>query len=121
VYSDALQKLNALGYAQKDSGLILNLVFNPQGMALPAPQLELETAYRAFLSEHFDLQFNQLFTITNMPIQRFGAVLHAQGQFDEYLNRLQRSITCKPCFLASVTNQRKSGFISGDPPVKSRY
>ncbi len=88
---DALQKLNALGYAQKDSGLILNLVFNPQGMALPAPQLELETAYRAFLSEHFDLQFNQLFTITNMPIQRFGAVLHAQGQFDEYLNLLKQS------------------------------
>jgi radical SAM/Cys-rich protein len=88
---DALQKLNALGYAQKDSGLILNLVFNPQGMALPAPQLELEIAYRAFLSEHFDLQFNQLFTITNMPIQRFGAVLHAQGQFDEYLNLLKQS------------------------------
>jgi len=88
---DALQKLNALGYGQKDSGLILNLVFNPQGMALPAPQLQLETAYREFLGEHFALQFNQLFTITNMPIQRFGAVLHAKGQFDEYLNLLKQS------------------------------
>ncbi|WP_428353457.1 arsenosugar biosynthesis radical SAM (seleno)protein ArsS [Methyloprofundus sp.] len=87
----ALQKLNALGYGQADSRLILNLVFNPQGMALPAPQLQLEASYRTFLSEHFGLQFNQLFTITNMPIQRFGAVLLAKGQFDEYMHLLKRS------------------------------
>lgn len=87
----ALQKLNALGYGQADSRLILNLVFNPQGMSLPAPQLQLEASYRIFLSEHFGLQFNQLFTITNMPIQRFGAVLLAQGQFDEYMNLLKQS------------------------------
>lgn len=74
----ALQMLNKLGYGTKDSGLVLNLVFNPQGLALPAPQLQLEASYRQFLSEHFDLQFNQLFTITNMPIQRFGAVLLAK-------------------------------------------
>jgi len=87
----ALQKLNALGYDQADSSLILNLVFNPQGISLPAPQLQLEASYRTFLSEHFGLQFNQLFTITNMPIQRFGAVLLAQGQFDEYMNLLKQS------------------------------
>jgi len=87
----ALQKLNALGYGQTGSNLTLNLVFNPQGISLPAPQLQLEASYRTFLSEHFGLQFNQLFTITNMPIQRFGAVLLAQGQFDEYMNLLKQS------------------------------
>lgn len=87
----ALQWLNQLGYGQAGSDLILNLVFNPQGMALPAPQLQLEAAYRKFLQEHFDLQFNQLFTITNMPIQRFGAVLLAQGQFDAYMTLLKQS------------------------------
>ena len=87
----ALQNLNELGYGQAGSNLILNLVFNPQGMSLPAPQLKLEESYRTFLSEHFDLQFNQLFTITNMPIQRFGAVLLAKGQFDEYMTLLKQS------------------------------
>ncbi len=88
---EALQKLNALGYGQPGSELILNLVFNPQGTSLPAPQLQLEVAYRQFLSEHFDLQFNHLFTITNMPIQRFGAVLLAKGEFDHYLDSLKQA------------------------------
>ncbi len=87
----ALKKLNELGYGQKDSGLILNLVFNPQGISLPAPQLQLEASYRQFLAERFDLHFNQLFTITNMPIQRFGAVLVAKGQFEEYMQLLKQS------------------------------
>lgn len=87
----ALKILNALGYGQANSHLTLNLVFNPQGMSLPSPQLQLEESYRHFLGEHFDLQFNQLFTITNMPIQRFGAVLLAKGQFDDYMNLLKQS------------------------------
>ncbi len=87
----ALKKLNALGYGQKDSELKLNLVFNPQGISLPAPQLELEAAYRQFLSEKFAIQFNQLFTITNMPIQRFGAVLLAKGQFEDYMSLLKQA------------------------------
>jgi len=87
----ALQKLNTLGYGQDGSGLVLNLVFNPQGSSLPPPQLELEAAYRDFLQQQFDLQFNQLFTITNMPIQRFGAVLFAQGEFDSYIKQLKAS------------------------------
>lgn len=87
----ALEKLNALGYGQADSGLLLNLVFNPQGAALPPPQQELEQAYRQFLREHFDLQFNHLFIITNMPIQRFGAVLAARGQFAEYIDLLKQA------------------------------
>ncbi len=87
----ALQKLNALGYGQPDSGLILNLVFNPQVIALPPPQAQLEAAYRLFLNEHFQLRFNNLFTITNMPIQRFGAVLLAKGQFEDYMSLLKQA------------------------------
>jgi radical SAM/Cys-rich protein len=87
----ALQKLNELGYGKPDSGLILNLVFNPQGITLPPPQQQLEDAYRQFLEEHFNLQFNSLFTITNMPIQRFGAVLEAKGQFQDYMNLLKQA------------------------------
>jgi len=87
----ALQMLNNLGYGQQENGLTLNLVFNPQGISLPAPQLQLEAAYRQFLSEQFNIQFNQLFTITNMPIQRFGAVLLAKGQFDEYMRVLKQA------------------------------
>ena len=86
-----LKKLNALGYGQPDSNLNLNLVFNPQGFSLPPPQTQLEEAYRQFLTEQFGLQFNNLFTITNMPIQRFGAVLLAKGQFEDYMNLLKQA------------------------------
>jgi radical SAM/Cys-rich protein len=87
----ALRNLNDLGYGMPKSGLTLNLVFNPQGTALPPAQQSLEEAYRLFLSEHFDLQFNHLFTITNMPIQRFGAVLLAKGQFEDYMEQLKQA------------------------------
>ncbi len=88
---EALQKLNELGYGLPGSGLTLNLVFNPQGNVLPPPQMQLEEVYRTFLNEHFSLQFNHLFTITNMPIQRFGAVLLAKGQFNDYMNLLKQA------------------------------
>lgn len=88
---NALQLLNNLGYGRPNSGLTLNLVFNPQGNALPPPQAQLEAAYRQFLSDHFNIQFNNLFTLTNMPIQRFGAVLLAKGQFDAYMNLLKQA------------------------------
>ena len=86
-----LQQLNALGYGQADSNLKLNLVFNPQGISLPPAQTQLEEDYRQFLTENFDLKFNHLFTITNMPIQRFGAVLLAKGQFEEYMTVLKQA------------------------------
>jgi len=87
----ALKQLNDLGYGIPESGLTLNLVFNPQDNNLPPSQLTLEDAYRKFLIEHFELQFNHLFTITNMPIQRFGAVLLAKGQFEEYMQVLKKA------------------------------
>lgn len=85
----ALQTLNALGYGQLDSGLRLNLVFNPQGASLPPEQGQLEQDYKHYLASHFGIVFNQLFAITNLPIQRFGSVLLSTGQFDAYLSLLK--------------------------------
>jgi radical SAM/Cys-rich protein len=84
-----LQKLNALGYGQPGSGLVLNLVYNPQGPSLPPPQQALEADYTRELAEHFGIVFNQLFTITNMPIKRFGSMLLSKGQFEPYMQLLK--------------------------------
>jgi radical SAM/Cys-rich protein len=89
---DGLKMLNQAGYGQADSGLILNLVYNPTGPYLPPGQQQLETDYKKFLAEEFDIQFNHLFTITNMPIARFGSSLISQGKFEEYLNLLKDSM-----------------------------
>jgi len=86
-----LQRLNALGYGHEGSGLTLNLVYNPLGPSLPPPQVALEADYKRELGERFGIVFNSLFTLANMPIQRFGAILLSQGQFHEYVGRLQRA------------------------------
>jgi radical SAM/Cys-rich protein len=86
-----LKRLNALGYGRAETGLVLNLVFNPQGPLLPPPQAALEADYRRILGEQYGIVFNSLFTLANMPIQRFGAILISQDQFDEYLDLLRRS------------------------------
>lgn len=87
----ALVQLNEMGYGQADSGLMMNLVYNPLGPALPPPQQGLEADYKRFLNDEFGIVFNQLYTITNMPIKRFGAVLLAKGQFDEYMQLLKNA------------------------------
>ncbi len=87
----ALRTLNEHGYGQPDSGLVLNLVYNPVGPSLPPPQQILERDYKRLLHKEFGLVFNSLFTLTNMPIRRFGAVLLAQNQFDEYMTLLKNS------------------------------
>jgi radical SAM/Cys-rich protein len=84
-----LQRLNALGYGREDSGLVLNLVYNPQGPALPPPQDRLEADYKRTLGEQYGIVFNNLYTLANMPIQRFGAMLISKGEFDHYLALLQ--------------------------------
>jgi radical SAM/Cys-rich protein len=83
-----LQRLNALGYGRERSGLILNLVYNPQGASLPPPQASLEADYRRELGR-YDIVFNHLFTLANMPIQRFGSMLAIKGEFDGYLGVLR--------------------------------
>lgn len=85
----ALQKLNALGYGQADSGLTLNLVYNPQGPVLPPNQKNLEADYKRELKAHFNIEFNQLFALTNMPIQRFGSTLISKGTFADYIQLLK--------------------------------
>lgn len=87
----ALQKLNALGYGQPGTGLELNLVYNPLGPSLPPPQETLEADYKAHLGNEFGIVFNQLFTLANMPIQRFGSVLISKGQFEEYMALLKNA------------------------------
>ncbi len=84
-----LQKLNALGYGAPGGNLALHLVYNPQGASLPPSQAALKTDYDKFLGEQFGVRFNQLFTITNMPIQRFGSTLLSKGQFNSYMQLLR--------------------------------
>lgn len=84
-----LKQLNALGYGRAGGDLTLNLVYNPQGAALPPPQDSLEAAYKTHLGEHFGIVFNQLFTLANMPIQRFGSTLLSKGEFNRYMDLLQ--------------------------------
>ena len=88
---EGLKKLNALGYGKSGSGLMLNLVFNPQGPTLPPAQEQLEADYHRLLKDNFGIVFNHLFTITNMPIQRFGSTLISKGQFEGYMDLLVAS------------------------------
>jgi radical SAM/Cys-rich protein len=85
----ALQKLNALGYGQEGSGLALHLVYNPQGPVLPPDQGMLEADYKRELRQHFGIEFNALYALANMPIQRFGSTLVSKGQFAGYVNLLK--------------------------------
>jgi radical SAM/Cys-rich protein len=87
----ALQQLNALGYGQPGSGLVLNLVYNPQGASLPPDQQALQADYKRELLAHFGIVFNELFALTNMPIQRFGSTLVSKGSFDSYMELLKNS------------------------------
>ena len=89
----ALELLNELGYGDDDSGLALTLVYNPTGPYLPPPQDRLEQDYKDFLAERFGVRFNQLFTISNMPIARFGSTLLSKGEFENYMNLLKDSFS----------------------------
>jgi radical SAM/Cys-rich protein len=85
----ALRRLNALGYGQPGSGLLLNLVYNPQGPSLPPAQVGLQADYQRHLGENYGIVFNALFTLANMPIQRFGSMLISLGQFNSYMSTLR--------------------------------
>lgn len=87
----ALEKLNRLGYGLAGSGLLLNLVFNPQGASLPPDQGTLEQAYKKYLLEHYGIVFNRLFAMANLPIQRFGSMLISKGLFNDYMHLLKDS------------------------------
>ena len=88
---EGLRQLNALGYGQAGSGLALNLVYNPTGPFLPPPQAQLEADYKRELDTRFGIVFNRLFTLTNLPIQRFGSTLVSKGQFEDYMRLLREA------------------------------
>jgi len=85
---EALKLLNSLGYGVQDN-LQLNLVYNPVDLNLPPEQSGLEADYKRILKQQFDIVFNQLFTITNMPISRFGGMLLSKGLYNKYMGILR--------------------------------
>ena len=86
---EAIRRLNALGYGREGGALTLDLVYNPQGPSLPPGQARLEADYKRILGERFGIVFNRLFTLANMPIQRFGSTLVSKGQFHAYMELLR--------------------------------
>jgi radical SAM/Cys-rich protein len=84
----SMKLLNARGYGIDGSGLALNLVYNPVGPYLPAAQAALEADYKRELLAKFGVRFNSLFTITNMPINRFRLHLEKSGQYESYMDKL---------------------------------
>ena len=84
----ALQMLNAKGYGKPDSGLVLNLVYNPSGAFLPADQVQLERDFKKELKLQHGIDFNKLFCITNMPISRYLEYLINSGNYERYMERL---------------------------------
>lgn len=85
----ALKKLNQVGYGRTGSGLSLDLVYNPLGPTLPPPQEELQREYKERLFKQHNIVFNRLFTLSNMPIKRFGSTLVSKGGFEDYIALLK--------------------------------
>jgi radical SAM/Cys-rich protein len=84
----ALQLLNEVGYGKEDSGLILDLVFNPSGAYLPGKQAELQAEFKRQLDRKFGIFFNELYAITNLPVARFLDYLVETGNYEEYMQKL---------------------------------
>ncbi len=85
---EALQMLNDVGYGKQGTGLSLNLVYNPSGAFLPSGQEELENEFKQRLKSRFDIEFNSLFAITNIPISRFLDYLIDSGNYESYMEEL---------------------------------
>lgn len=86
----AFQILNDLGYG-RDPNLVLNFVYNPNGSFLPPAQAQLEADYKIEMKKHFDIDFNSLYCIANMPISRFASYLKRNGELQNYLDLLRES------------------------------
>ena len=85
----ALQLFNQLGYGRPESGLVLNLVYNPVGPHLPPPQEKLEQDYKRILRDRFGIEFNRLYCLSNMPITRHAMHLKLRGEYDRYMQLLE--------------------------------
>lgn len=84
----ALKMLNKVGYGLPDSGLALNLVYNPAGAFLPPDQQQMELDFKKELKAHYGVMFNKLFCITNMPVSRYLEYLVRSGNYEKYMERL---------------------------------
>ncbi len=84
----ALQMLNAVGYGKEATGLTLNLVYNPAGAFLPPSQTSLEKEYKDALMTRYQVEFNNLFAITNIPISRYLDYLLVSGNYEDYMIKL---------------------------------
>jgi radical SAM/Cys-rich protein len=84
----ALSMLNAVGYGMPDTGLTLNLVYNPSGAFLPADQAGLEHEFKLKLRKGWGIEFNSLFAITNLPVSRFLDYLIESGNYESYMDKL---------------------------------
>lgn len=84
----ALRRLNETGYGMADSGLLLNLVYNPVGAFLPPNQASIESDFKRELLTRYGVAFNRLYTITNMPISRFLDYLRRSGNYERYMQKL---------------------------------
>ena len=96
----ALQELNAVGYGLPNSDLRLDLVYNPSGAFLPGDQASMEKDFKKALSEDFDIQFHNLFAITNLPIARFLDYLIASENYEDYMYALVEAYN--PAAVANV-------------------
>ena len=105
-----LRLLNSLGYGKPDSGLSLSLVYNPGGNFLPPDQAGLEQDYKQRLLEDFGIEFNQLFTITNMPIKRYLHALERDGELDSYMQLLLDNFNVGAAMGVMCTNLVSVGF-----------
>ena len=83
-----MKKLNAVGYGKEGSDLILDLVFNPSGAFLPGDQMVLEAEFKRQLKRKYDIEFNNLYAITNLPISRFLDYLLESGNYLSYMSEL---------------------------------
>lgn len=117
VYRDSirvLRRLNALGFGIEGSGLVLDLVYNPQDPVLPPAQGELEKDYRRYLRQHFGVEFTRLFVLANLPVGRFGSWLVSKGRFDDYMAILRgahRSENLEHVMCRSLINVDWQGYV----------
>ena len=91
----ALEMLNAVGYGMEGSGLKLDLVYNPSGAFLPGDQMGLESEFKKKLREGYDIQFNELLAITNLPVSRFLEYLVNSGNYEDYMSELVNAFNPK--------------------------
>ena len=88
---EALHVLNELGYGKEETDLKLHLVYNPVGASLPGNQMSLQADYKRVLKTDYNIDFNNLYTITNLPISRFLDFLLKEEKFDDYMQLLLES------------------------------